>query len=44
MHTFTYDGENYSADTLPLADKMTTADGLRPLLPSQWKPRTALAS
>ena len=31
-------------DVLSRLPAMTTADDLRPLLPAQWKPRTALAS
>ena len=35
---------DYLRDVLSRLPAMTTADDLRPLLPSQWKPRTALAS
>jgi transposase len=34
----------YLRDVLTRLPAMTTADDLRPLLPSQWKPRTTTAS
>ncbi|MBI5774745.1 MAG: IS66 family transposase [Verrucomicrobia bacterium] len=39
-----HDPHAYLRDVLVRLPSMTTADDLRPLLPSQWKPRTEVAS
>ena len=39
-----YNPQDYLRDVLSRLPAMTTSDDLRSLLPSQWKPRTALAS
>lgn len=39
-----HDPHAYLRDVLDRLPSMTTAHDLRPLLPSQWRPRTALAS